>query len=411
MTATDILSLPGWLVQDVHREADHLIIKADVEEMPLACPWCGSCQPPYRFGHRTIQLADLPIRMSPVTIVAHRRRYRCRDCGKTFLDQLPDIHPQHDATCRLVNYIESQALQLTATFTSLATSLGVSEKLVRNIFQAYIERREREYVIRTPRYLGIDEIYLADTPYCVLTDLGRHAALDLLPKRDLKTVKGWLSQLQNPQTVAALAIDLWRPYRTATREMLPHAVIVADKYHICRLVNEVVETVRKAFRTTLPSAQQRQLKQDRKILLKREKDLTDQQHLILESWTGAYPLLHNLHSVKEEFYSIYDATDEQEAWDRYSTWQGHVPKALYDAFLGLQLTVEEWGEEIFAYWTHPITNAFTERTNLAPRESARLAYGLSYRTLRAKLLFSPANTAKLTRKLEPVQPQEASVCQ
>jgi hypothetical protein len=90
-------------------------------------------------------------------------------------------------------------------------------------------------------------------------------------------------------------------------------------------------------------------------------------------------------------------------------WQGHVPKTLYDATISLQLTMEEWGQEIFAFFRCPLTNAFTERTNLSIRESARLAYGLSYRTLRAKLLFSPANTAKLSRQYSSVQPQEVSV--
>jgi transposase len=410
VTVADILSLPGWAVRSIEEREDHLIIEASVIEMPSVCPLCGSVFPPYRFGHRPYHIADLPIRMKPVIVLAHRRRYRCRDCASTFLDRLPGVHPQHDATCRLVSYIESQSLHLTATFTSLAASLGISDKLVRNIFTARIARLEREYEIQTPCYLGIDEIYLDDTPYCVLTDLQRHAALDLLPKRDMKTVKGWLSQLQSKETVAALAIDLWKPYRTAAREILPHAVIVADKYHVLRLANEVVETVRKAVRSEMTPAASRQLKQDRKILLKRAHDLTDQQKLILESWMGLMPILHDLYRVKEEFFEIYDAADEQEAWDRYIAWQGHLPKTLYDAFLALQLTVEEWGQEIFAFWSHPITNAFTERTNLSIRESSRLAYGLSYRTMRAKLLFSPANTAKLARKLEPVQPQETSVC-
>jgi transposase len=317
----DILSLPGWTVRSVEESEGHLIIEASVIEMPSACPLCGSVLPAYRFGHRPYHIADLPIRMKPVIVLAHRRRYRCRACTSTFLDQLPSIHPQHDATCRLVSYIESQSLQLAATFTNLAQSVGISDKLVRNIFQAHIERLEREYVIQTPRYLGMDEIYLEDAPYCVLTDLQRHAALDLLPKRDMKTVKSWLAQLQSPENIEALSIDLWNPYRLSAREMLPHVVIVADKYHVLRMINEVVETVRKSFRTSLPSPQQRQLKQDRKILLKRAKDLTEQQRLILEAWTGTYPLLHDLYALKEEFYGIYDAKDEQEGWDRYIAWK------------------------------------------------------------------------------------------
>jgi transposase len=185
VTVTDILSLSGWLVQDVQHIDDHLLIEASVSEVPFACPVCGSVTPPYHFGYRPCRLFDLPIRMHPVQISARRRRYRCRDCTGTFLDVLPGIHPDHDATERLVEYIQVQSLTETATFTSLAKAIGVSEWFVRGIFKAYAEQLERDYVIQTPRYLGIDEIYVEDAVFCVLTDLERRCIVDLLVvKRD-----------------------------------------------------------------------------------------------------------------------------------------------------------------------------------------------------------------------------------
>ncbi|EFH80210.1 transposase family protein [Ktedonobacter racemifer] len=179
----------------------HLLIEAEIEDAFFACPLCGSARPPYRFGSRSRTLFDLPIRMKPVQILAHRRRYRCRECSGTFLDQLPGIHASHDATERLIRYIEAHALQLTGTFTSLAKTLGMSEKVVRMIFHAEVSRLEQEYVIQTPRYLGIDEIYVEDHIYCVLADIEHHCIIDLLPKRDMDSVKKWLSQLQNKDRV------------------------------------------------------------------------------------------------------------------------------------------------------------------------------------------------------------------
>jgi transposase len=94
--------------------------------------------------------------MQPVQIRACRRRYQCKDCSKTFLDALPGVHCEHDATERMVEYIQSHAMTLTGTFTSLACAMGVSEYFIRDVFAAHIERLEREYVIQTPRYMGID---------------------------------------------------------------------------------------------------------------------------------------------------------------------------------------------------------------------------------------------------------------
>ncbi len=288
MAVTDILDLPGWRVRSVEEKNDHLVIEAEVIEIPLSCPLCGSMTPPYHFGYRPRCIADLPIRMRPVQIRIRRRRYRCRDCSGTFLDVLPGSHHQHDATKRLVEYIQVHALNLTDTFTGLARDVGVSEWFIRAVFAAHSERLEREYLIQTPRYLGIDEIYVEDAIYCVLTDLERRCMIDLLPKRDMNTVKRWLTGLKRPEVVEGVTMDLWNPYRLSIREILPHACIIADKYHVLRLANEVVETVRKSLRASLAPAQQKQLKQDRKILLKRERDLTAHQRMILESWTGVF---------------------------------------------------------------------------------------------------------------------------
>ncbi len=398
-------------MRSVEEKDDHLIIEASVIEVPFACPLCGSITPPHHFGYRPCCIADLPIRMQPVQIRARRRRYRCKDCSKTFLDALPGVHHQHDATERLVEYIQSHAMALTGTFTSLACAMGVSEFFIRDVFAAHIERLEQEYLIQTPHYMGIDEIYVEDAIYCVITDLERRCMVDLLPKRDMETVKHWLAALKFPETVEVVTMDLWNPYRLSVREILPHACIIADKYHVLRLANEIVETVRKSLRATLSPAQARQLKQDRKILLKRERDLTPHQRMILESWTGFVPVLSDLYQLKEEFFRIYDAGCEQDAYEHYLIWQQHIPPSLSEAFLSLQLTVEEWGEEIFGFFRPdvPLTNAFTERANLAIREATRITFGISYQTLRAKLLFSPANTARLKATPQRLQPQELSL--
>ncbi len=163
----DLLGLPGWIVQAIQDTDEYLFIEASVSEVPLSCPLCGSARPSYHFGYRIRLIADLPIRMKPVQIRACRRRYRCRDCAGTYVDQLPGVNAQHDATERLMEYIQVHALSLTSTFASLARDIGVSDWFIRDIVMAQIERLEHAYVLQTPRYLGIDESYVEDSIYCV----------------------------------------------------------------------------------------------------------------------------------------------------------------------------------------------------------------------------------------------------
>jgi len=84
-------------------------------------------------------------------------------------------------------------------------------------------------------------------------------------------------------------MDMWRPYRDATRAVLPQATIVVDKFHIVRMANDAVEFPRTAIRADLTTSQRRGLMHDRFVLLKRERDLTDQERLLMDGWTKNYP--------------------------------------------------------------------------------------------------------------------------
>lgn len=54
---------------------------------------------------------------------------------------------------------------------------------------------------------------------------------------------------------------------------MPQAVIVIDKFHIVRMANDCLETVRKKIRSSFTNKQHRGLMHDRFILLKRETNL------------------------------------------------------------------------------------------------------------------------------------------
>ena len=50
-------------------------------------------------------------------------------------------------------------------------------------------------------------------------------------------------------------MDMWRPYRDAVEAVLPHAMIVVDKYHVVRMANDAMEKARKFLRTNLEPKQ------------------------------------------------------------------------------------------------------------------------------------------------------------
>lgn len=98
-----------------------------------------------------------------------RQRYKCRKCSETFFEVLPDMDESRSVTKRLIKWIEETSLK--KPFTNVAEDIGVNEKTVRNIFQYYVARLEQEQDIKTPEWLGIDEVHLLRNYRCVITDV------------------------------------------------------------------------------------------------------------------------------------------------------------------------------------------------------------------------------------------------
>lgn len=203
----DILNLSGWQILDEHEEEHVYRFTAKPTVQASSCPLCEAQVPPYRFGIREHEFADLPMHGKHVRILAKRRRYRCKVCHKTFLDPAPHMSEQHAATTRLVNHIERETLSLSSrTFLSLGHEIGVTEDTVRHIFDTCVKHLEQTRTIKTPTILGIDEIHLLGAPRCILTDIGKKEVIDLLPNRNQETVLKWLRQLPEKETVQTVTM-------------------------------------------------------------------------------------------------------------------------------------------------------------------------------------------------------------
>ncbi len=72
----------------------------------------------------------------------------------------------------------------------------------------------------------------------------------MLENRYKKTIVEFSRSLPNPELIQAASTDMYRPYREAIQEVLPHVVHVVNKYHIIRMGNEALEAVRRRMKDT-----------------------------------------------------------------------------------------------------------------------------------------------------------------
>lgn len=384
MTTTNILNLPAFDVLEVVEDNHDYHVRVETRQAPKVCACCGSHNI-IGSGRRENLVKDLPMHGKRVGIYVNLRRMKCHACGKTFSESLPDVDDKRGMTNRLLEWTGKQSVK--RTFTSIADEVGISEASVRSVFKDYVAKLESQIKFETPQWLGMDEIYLIK-PRGVIANVQDNTMIDLLVNRNKETIIHYLSNLKGKEQVKYVTMDMWKPYREACQQVIPQAKIIIDKFHVVRMANNALESVRKSLRESLTTKERRLLMHDRFILLKRERDLNEEEILLLSGWTLNYPLLGEAYRLKESFYGIYDATSKVEAQQRYQSWLQSIPSELLLDFADLTRACENWHPWIMNYFDHRITNAYTESLNSLIRATNRKGRGYSFEALRAKMLFS-----------------------
>lgn len=401
---TDILNLPKWDVLEVEDAHLEYIIKARYIVQPASCPHCGVMFPRlYKYGSKSQPYRDLPIHGKRVRLLVQRKRWKCRECERTFFEVLDDLDDHHRATKRLVAFVQIKALE--RTFVSLADEIGLDEGTIRNIFNRHVKHLEENVTFKTPRWLGIDELHLLGTPRGVLTNVEARTLIDVLETRKQSVVAKRLMALKDRQTVELVAMDMWVPYRDAVRGVLPQATIVIDKFHVVKMANTAVDLVRKKLREDLTDRQRRTLMHDRFLLFRRRKDLKPEKELLLATWLDQFSDLEAVYTLKEDLFDLWDTKlTSTEALKRYQDWLERAKRSgVLWAYKDLTTALANWEAEVFAYFDHPVTNAATEALNGLAKVVNRMGRGYSFRALRAKMLYSARN-----RKTEKPEPKEAT---
>jgi hypothetical protein len=109
--------------------------------------------------------------------------------------------------------------------------------------------------------------------------------------------------------------------------------------------------------------------------------------MIVEAWCNEFPELGAAYAAKERFAEVWSWHNEADARAGIRSWSDGLAPEIRPAFQPLLTALTNWEAEIFAYFRHPITNAFTECMNGLAKIDNRMGRGYSFEALRAKILL------------------------
>lgn len=382
---TDILDLEGWTVLDKTTDEDGFdVLDAEYRPHPTACQKCGSIGNLYRHGTKLATYMDAPNRGNPSKLRAKVQRYKCRDCGETFLQPLGGIQTERRMTERCAAYIRSMCLR--DTFVRVAEHVGCDSWTIRSLTAQYIAELEACYHTELPVWLGIDETQIAGEMRLVLTDVGHRKPIEMLASRDKAALTSWLHHFKDRSMVRGVSTDMWRPYLQVSKHMLPGIPVVVDKFHVVRTASYCMEKVRIRLQKGRKAGERREWLRSKAILNMRYAKLSEKQRFNLDMWMANEEELAEAYKLKESFYDIYDMPKD-EAVAAFDAFVTTIPARLKTDFKVLTTAMKNWRTEILAYFDYPITNAYTESLNGVAKTINRAGRGYSYEVLRARLLF------------------------
>ena len=248
---TKILGWPGWRVHRTEIHEGTKTLKLWVNRKPsqgrLVCSGCGRQVSEIREVYER-EVRDLACFEYQTTVVLELYRVRCPDCGVKAekVEQLPSKAP----FSRRFEEAVGQACE-SAAARQVARQMGLAASTVRAIDLRYLERWSAGRRQPALRQMGVDEIYLGKKQkfLTVVSNLETVEPLWMGPERKKETLDEFFrTQLRAPQRrgIAAVCVDMWKPYQLSLEEWAPQARLVYDKFHVLQHANAAIDEVRRA---------------------------------------------------------------------------------------------------------------------------------------------------------------------
>jgi len=231
-----LVGLPGYQVTSICEKAGRIHFSAHYSG-PLVCPHCEGQRLRLR-DKRTRYPRHDSIGLRQCVLELQTRKFQCRDCGRSFWERLPGILPRKRATepfrrsvfvhhCDGINASRLSSLE------------GIGSATVFRWTMDFLEREAAELQgAACPRVLGIDEHFFSRkdgfaTTFC---NLQRHTIFDVVLGRSEAALEAYLSKLPGKERVRVVCMDLSSTYRAIVKKHFPNARIVADRFHVIRLI-------------------------------------------------------------------------------------------------------------------------------------------------------------------------------
>ena len=353
-----------------------------------SCRHCGTRDTIfYDHYERKAKLSSIDGKAYDVKIRA--KRYRCPHCGHLFREPIRGLKPHKRMSENFKDSVAEKYLD-GVTNKRISERLGVSQSTVERIIHEKFEALVKEKLnYECPTILGIDEhtIHKGYKFATTIADLSHHRIYDVIKGKKHGDIEGALMSYKGRENVKVVCMDLSNGYRSIVRRCFPNAKIVADRFHVIRLVLY-------HFMEFCKSAQE-EVKWKRSLtypLRKRRERLKAQEMERLKSFFRGNPAIELAYEFKEKLCELLNKKSQtaKQCKNNIRKLKGMMKVMRYEApteFGKLAETISEWFAPIIRMWRFTKNNGITEGFHRKMKLIQRRAYGYrNFKNYRLRVL-------------------------
>ena len=371
----NIVNLPGFSIKKAIG-TNPLTLEVTYHPKSLSFLYCG--QPKLRKKasyQREVRHESFGHRQTILRFNAYK--FYCNSCKRYFNQRFPGIEKYQRATASLQKQIFHQHTE------------GISQKSLAQHFKlgkATIERwYHRLYLLQNqklsnracPTVLGIDEhSFSRKQGYATtLCDLRKHRVFDVVKGKSASDLASYLNALPGKERVKVVCMDLSSSYRQLVQRYFPHAKIVADRFHVIRLMlHQCMQT----YQEIDPK-----IKHQRGLLaaLRTNPDnLTCKRLEKRDGYLQQQPAIHAIYQFKRQLHRLLmKKTLTKKRCKRFIplflSMVNQLKQSAFKRLATLGKTLYQWREEVVRMWRFTKSNGITEGFHRKMKLIQRRAYG------------------------------------
>lgn len=366
-----ILGLEGLFVEQVQRAHDIHVWARPRNRSP--CVHCANARVRIKATYtRTLKHT----RQGNQLMWLHLRlpKYHCLQCNRYFRHRIAGIRPRLRAT-EVFRLEVFEAHDGGVTQRKLSRTHRIGTATVERWYQSFTKQRVSEMSGRScPQVLGIDEHFFSRKRGYATTfvDLKNHKVFDVVLGRSEASLRSFLKRLPGKENVRVIVMDLSETYRRIAQKYFPNAIIVADRFHVVRLVNQHFMKLWQQY-----DPQGRRNRGLISLMRRHHWKLSAVQKENLHRYLAQEPVLQALYFARQQLngFLVMKCLKRKRAEKMMPQFLRLIEQFEQSPARALAETLRSWLEPIVRMWRFTKSNGITEGFHTKMEMLSRRAYG------------------------------------